>query len=298
MRKSAYMDIAEVKELLIRGCEGILRPVARFLLRGGVTYREFEDVAKRAFVTEALIEFGTRGRATNTSRIAVMTGLTRREVAQIRDRVLRDDDAPVPGYVSPASRLLSLWHLDPRFHDAAGQPADLEPDEPRRGDPGSKALTFADLARECSGDVPPGAMFRQLLAANAVMELPNGRVRVVSRNYMPSAVEESSVRYWGSALADHATALSHNYLRRGRSRARFERRALNRHIERRHADAFSEFVESEGQAFLERIDAWLSEREALPGAATDVIRLGVGVYQIDDTMPRRGLRIQSGSEQE
>jgi hypothetical protein len=141
-------------------------------------------------------------------------------------------------------------------------------------------------------------MFRQLLAANAVMELPSGRVRVVSRNYMPSTVEESSVRYWGSALADHATALSHNYLRRSRSRARFERRALNRHIERRHADAFSEFVESEGQAFLERIDAWLSEREALPGAATDVIRLGVGVYQIDDTMPRRSLRIQSGSEQE
>lgn len=290
------MDVPAIKDLLIQGLEGILRPVARFLLRGGVTFREFEDVAKRAFVSEALIEFGSRGRATNTSRIAVMTGLTRREVAQLRERVLADGGAAPSGYASPASRVLSTWFLDSRFCDVHGQPIDLDFDADRRTTSGSAGPTFADLVRECTGDVPPGAMFRQLLAAQAVMELPDGRVRAVSRNYMPSTVDEAAARYWASVLADHANVLAHNYLRRGRQRPRFERRAVTRRIERRHAEDFAEFVEREGQAFLERVDAWLSAREAATDSDADLIRLGLGVYQIDDTIPRRGVRTQPRSE--
>jgi hypothetical protein len=42
-------------------------------------------------------------------------------------------------------------------------------------------------------------------------------------------------------------------------------------------------LEREGQAFLERIDQWLTaqqNRESDPG--TEQVRLGVGLYQIQD----------------
>jgi hypothetical protein len=48
---------------------------------------------------------------------------------------------------------------------------------------------------------------------------------------------------------------------------------------------FRKFLEQEGQAFLERVDQWLSAHEVStsrndPAAAP--VRLGVGVYHIQD----------------
>jgi len=57
-----------------------LRPLARALLRAGIGYREFAEISKSAFVDIATKDYGLRGRPTNISRVAVMTGLTRKEV--------------------------------------------------------------------------------------------------------------------------------------------------------------------------------------------------------------------------
>ena len=54
----------------------MLRPVVRILLRYGIGYREFAEVTKTAFVDVASADFGIRGRPTNISRVAVMTGLS------------------------------------------------------------------------------------------------------------------------------------------------------------------------------------------------------------------------------
>ena len=44
---------------------------------------------------------------------------------------------------------------------------------------------------------------------------------------------------------------------------------------------FRRYLEREGQAFLERADAWLAAHQA-PDGDTDVVRLGVGTYHIQD----------------
>ena len=67
----------------------VLRPIARLLLRGGIGYREFSEISKTAFVQVATKDYGLRGRPTNISRVAVMTGLTRKEVRRIRDKELQ-----------------------------------------------------------------------------------------------------------------------------------------------------------------------------------------------------------------
>jgi hypothetical protein len=64
--------------------------------------------------------------------------------------------------------------------------------------------------------------------------------------------------------------------------SRFERRAVNLKISPKSLPEFREFLEAEGQAFLERIDDWLSAHELsqAEAASTTGIRLGVGVYHI------------------
>ncbi len=137
----------------------VLRPIARYLLKGGVGYREFSEIAKIAYVDVATTDFGLRGRPTNISRVAVMTGLTRKEVRRIRqkeagaDQIARAKDTPV-------SQILHRWHTDTEYLSANGQPLPLSPD----GD----APSFASLVRKYGGDVPPGAMRTELERIDAI----------------------------------------------------------------------------------------------------------------------------------
>ncbi len=59
-----------------------LKPVIYILIRCGVTWRDFSELAKTTFVEVATRQFGKRGRPTNVSRTAVLTGLARRDVRE------------------------------------------------------------------------------------------------------------------------------------------------------------------------------------------------------------------------
>jgi hypothetical protein len=66
-------------------CERFALPLARMLIFLGIGYKEFSEVLKKAFVEAATRDYGLRGRPTNTSRVAVFTGLTRKEVKRLKD---------------------------------------------------------------------------------------------------------------------------------------------------------------------------------------------------------------------
>ena len=80
------------KRYVLRALLVALKPIAKMLLRNGIGYREFAEIAKSAFVDVATSEYGLRGRPTNISRVAVMTGVTRKEVRRIRDKIASGDN--------------------------------------------------------------------------------------------------------------------------------------------------------------------------------------------------------------
>src|SRR3954471_2892738 len=81
---------SSVHARLLAAIYACIRPLARVLLRSGITYKTFAEIAKRAFVHEAFLERDSKGRATNTSRIAVRTGLSRKEVRRVCEETLGD----------------------------------------------------------------------------------------------------------------------------------------------------------------------------------------------------------------
>ena len=78
----------KLKQQVLDAFQLLMRPMVRILLRYGIGYREFVEVAKTTYVGVASSDFGIRGRPTNISRVAVMTGLTRKEVKRIRDKII------------------------------------------------------------------------------------------------------------------------------------------------------------------------------------------------------------------
>ena len=69
----------------------LFRPIARIMLRAGINWQELADVCKATYVEVATEDFGIRGRPTNISRVAILTGLTRREVRRLRNLLQEHD---------------------------------------------------------------------------------------------------------------------------------------------------------------------------------------------------------------
>jgi hypothetical protein len=84
-------------------------------------------------------------------------------------------------------------------------------------------------------------------------------------------------------LSDIANTIEHNFSRDDDVPPRFERRAISLRVDREALPKFRELLEIEGQALLERLDDWLTAHE-VPDSDNDrdAIRLGVGVYHIQD----------------
>jgi len=260
----------------------VLRPVVRLLLKAGFTWQDFADLAKTTFVEVGVADYGKRGRPTNSSRVAILTGLGRHEVGRLRERIATED-LPTPVYMSRGSRVLSGWHLDPDFTGDEGLPRVL----PMSGE---EAASFESLVRRYAGDVPVVAMFKELLAAGAVAVDAHDVVRVLKRSYVPMPMSEDQVRLWGSVLHDVGATLAHNLTRDETELPRFERRAVSLTVDARCLPAFRAFLEREGQAFLERIDDWLTSHEVKgDDAARRRLRLGAGVYHIEGPKLKDGL---------
>jgi len=263
------------KSIILRAFRLLLQPIVRTLVRSGVTWKEAAEVCKTTFVEVATREFGLHGRPTNMSRVAIMTGLGRRDVSRIR-KLLAAEQPIDFGCVNHATRLLTGWHLDTLYVDASGKPQDL----PFTGD----GPSFTGLAHEYAGDIAPITMSRELQRVGAVMELEDGSLRVLKRFYMPLTIDPEAILRGGSVLRDLGNTIDYNLVRNADVPTRFEGRATNTNVRAVDIAEFRVFLEEEGQSLLERVDEWLTRHE--PSAETrrkyKTTRLGIGIYQIQD----------------
>jgi hypothetical protein len=261
-----------IKNQVLSALHYVLAPLIRVLLRNGVTWSDFTEVAKEVFVQVAREDYGVQGRPTNTSRVALITGLSRREVTRVKDVLLgeRPREAAAPSRIS---QILTAWHVDPQYVGPDGRPATL----PAVGD----GPSLATLLKQYAGDTPHGAVIKELEELGLVERSPQG-FRALARDYIRSGSDPDLVRQAGIALHDHATTIAYNVDAKRAGAARFERMATNRALPRRHLRAFEAFLETEGQAFLERVDGWLSARGAAAVHDERTLRVGVGMYQIHE----------------
>lgn len=270
------MSSEDFKSAIVEAASRALRPLARMLLASGLTFREFNALARRVFVSVATDEFGRGGRPTNVSRVSLMTGIARKEVKKLRDE-LAEHDAPAPALrkTTEATRLLSAWHETPGYQDAGGAPLAI----PREG----PAPSFAALHHEHGGDVPASTLEKDLVRTGAVGVGEDGHLRALTRYFMPLPLEAEAVDRAGDVLMAMGNTVTRNLTRKPGTVGRFEGRATVPQIPARAEADFRRFLETEGMRFLEAMDRWLLEHAPeAPVEAKDAIRLGVGVYQITE----------------
>ena len=162
----------KIKKEILDAFLVVMRPIVRILLRFGISYGGFAEAVKTVFVDVASSDFGIRGRPTNISRVAVMTGLTRKEVKRLRNKIENGEEG-ITVKSTPMAQILHYWHAEDDFIDKNGRPATLSFSDGE--------FSFTELVRRFGGDVPPGAMRTELKRVGSVSEHPDGSLSVISR---------------------------------------------------------------------------------------------------------------------
>lgn len=263
---------------LQRAIEQLLRPLVRLLLRHSVSFGAFEAMAKRVYVDVAYKEFNIPGKKPTTSRVAVLSGLTRKEVQHLLAEPV-DHEVDVADRYNRAARVLTGWARDADFIDAEGQPRPLDADGER---------SFAALVRRHSGDMPARAVLDELVRVGAVRQRPDGRLELLTRAYVPQTSAVDKLGILGCDVADLITTIDHN-LQHGADDPRFQRKVMYDAIPLAALPAFRKLSAQQAQSLLEKLDAWLSTQDVEkspedPGIAC--ARVGMGIYYFEEHLER------------
>jgi hypothetical protein len=268
------MSTVDIAQALGEAARSILRPLVRVLLRNGVPYGAFAEMARRVYVEVAEEQFALPGKKQTVSRISTLTGLTRKEVTRIQ----AEPEAPEAGaerHNRPA-RVIGGWVRGRAYHDKRGRPADL----PLEGEKGS----FAALVREFSGDIPPRAIADELARVGAIEERPDGTLRLLTRAFIPRGDKAEQVSILGTDVADLIRSIDHN-LTAAPGEAYFQRRVSYDNVPQEAVPALAKKLSRKAQACLESLDRILaaSDRDRSPAIkGSGRYRTGVGIYYFQE----------------
>jgi hypothetical protein len=252
----------------------LLRPLVRLLLRNGVPYGAFADLAKRVYVDVATGEFDLPGRKQSKSRVSILTGLSRKEVLRVMRLPAPDDDGAAERY-NRAARVIAGWVRDRRFADAKGNPAALLLE--------GTGPTFSELVKSYSGDTPARAVLDELLRVEAVVRGGDGTLRLLERSYVPRTGEIEKFGILGVDVADLVSTIDRN-IRNPRD-AVFQRKVCYDNLPVEALPVLKALVNKRGQGLLEHLDRWMSarDRDVNPSSGgTGRKRAGVGIYYFED----------------
>ena len=179
----------------------LLRPLVRLLIKAGVTFPALSDLLSELYINVAEHDFALSDKPQTDSRVSLLTGIHRKEVA--RKRGAGAPIATTPSSVSRASQILALWLGSPLFTGAEGSPLPLY----RTQDQGSPS--FDRLVESVTKDVRPRAVFDEWLDRKLIALDGDGRIVLLAAALTPTAGEDQ-LYYFGRNLHDHIAAAVSN----------------------------------------------------------------------------------------
>lgn len=262
-------------------CLRLLRPLARIMLRHGLSSYDFSRIANIAFVRAAGDILREQGKPMSFSRISTITGLHRHVVSDIVN-------SPPEGAADTATdkdyrrnrlaRVLAGWFESPSYTDGDGRPLVLpvEGSEP----------SFSSLVRTFSGDIYPRIILDELIEVGAARLLRDGSVRALNRRYSSGGAQPAAIEHLGTTACDVFGTLEHNLSRPPEER-HYDDTVVSVRLDRAALPLFRRLLRQRGAAFLQDVEGWVTEHEKREGPET--VRAGVIVQMFVDANAERSV---------
>jgi hypothetical protein len=268
------MAMKQINDIIYSAVSTLLRPLVRILLRNDIPLAIFTDLAKRVYVDVAMEDFSLPNRKQSISRVALLTGLSRKEVLRVR-RLAPVIDSSLAERHNRSTRVVSGWSRDERFLDA-GKPAALAFE--------GEGACFAELVKLFSGDITPRAVRDELLRSGLVERLEDGRLQLVAPAYLPQS-EAEKMHILGSETADLIGTIDHNL--QGQDTPFFQRKVCYTRFPARHLAGLRSLSRDKAQQLLEELDRWMAEHDLQdpePDDDRQHRRAGLSIYYFESEL--------------
>jgi uncharacterized protein DUF6502 len=276
-----------LKETTITALKRLVDPLVDLMFDTGITVQEFNCLLRDRAVRSAATRIARESGRNSNSRVAIITGLARAEVARILEA--KEPTFTSRGEQHPARRVLAAWHDNQRFLAASGDPAVL----PIFG----RRKSFEKLVAAHSGGIPVRAMLDQLMQMSAVEILPDQRVKVKSRVPIFKGMTSSAIANIGERAGDLLGTLKHNL--RTASTPLFEGTAIVGDIDIGVVPLVRQQMAEQGSAFIDGATSLFSrsrsKRKRASTMQTSHCRVGVTVYYFEDETATASVRQPSGN---
>jgi len=264
--------------VLRNALQKLLKPLIRILLRYGYSYHEFSDVAKQVFVDVCIDDFAIKGRKMTASRVAVLTGMDRKEIVKLINKP--DGEAESTNRpINRASRVIGGWQQDKDFRNKKGEPLVI----PVKGD----GVTFQALVRKYGGDITYGPILEELLRINAVQYIDENKIKLIAEGYLPLNNELEKLKIMGDSACDLLTSINYNL--DAPKYPRFQRQVIYLQLSQNSINEFKLVSHDKCQNLLLEFNEWLAgklELDTRLEVTKPHSRVGVGIYYIEDEPPK------------
>ena len=284
----------DTRQRFLQALRRILRPIIRLMIRSGIRYDEFADIACAAYVESALRD-GIRDIQTpSVEQISWATG-----IQSARVRICMASATETLPVVRTATHLITevlhKWHTDLRFLNTSGVPRELEPDS-------DSGTSFQELVASVDVQADPEAVLSELLRCKSVICTEDGRIKPVTRSYIWPQGSVAGIEYFGLALNDLSRTLEYNFDATNVENKRLERSMFaDRGISPELLPAFHAYSQERATQFLNDLDDWFAQfSDSDTEEVEDRIVTGVYVFMYvepsADTRPLPSLTGRAKSE--
>ncbi|MDH3419980.1 MAG: DUF6502 family protein [Gammaproteobacteria bacterium] len=268
-----------VRSGLLGAFRVLMRPLVRILIRNGITHNELSETLKLVYVDVADVDFAMPDRKASQSRVAILTGLSRKEVAKQIAILQGREGAPEVGNLNRVTRILQGWHTDAAYTGPYGMPRELPLES---GD----GVCLSELIRRYCDDASPQAMIGELVRVGVIEQLPSLSYKVLTRAYVPESLHPDALERLGTVVRNFVNTIDYNMETDTPATSRFERVVVTDNGLREDLlPVFDRLLRIKGQQLLVELDNWLSSQESDAPPVdehTKTIRTGVGIYHFTE----------------
>jgi len=267
----------EIKSVLNQSILRLLKPLVKILLNHGVSVNEFMGLVKRSYVEVADQEFQLQARKQSVSRIAVITGMHRKDVTHYRNKDFDAYEQPEAQFHNRAARVISAWITETEFLDAKGEALIL----PIEGEKNS----FSSLVLKHSGSMTVRAMLDEMIRVGAIEFACSDTVRLVQTVYVPKESDVQRIIYMGDASSDLLNTLSINLETPEANRLQLSTAFDN--LPEECIPELKRICHQKSTQLLNELELWLSQqdRDSNPKiTGSGRVRAGLGIYYLEETI--------------
>jgi len=192
----------ETPPSIISALEQCLKPIARLCIHFGIDHRHISEMLKAAFVSVAKEEFKVNGKSQTDSRIALLTGVHRKDVRRLLGRAPEKTTGHQQGLVA---NLIAQWLGTPELLNQDGEPKPI----PRNPHPDYK-ISFISLAETLTNDIHPRALMDECLNRGIIKLTDDGMVHLIVESLIPADDLDEKAHFFGQNIHDHISAAEHN----------------------------------------------------------------------------------------